>query len=614
MLIETAFTVLVINVCTSPAARARVATKTGSSVFRVSTVSKLLNAIGSNRVILVEPGTYDLGSPGVMSSLPAGGSLRARRVHDGLELEIRGVKNLTIRAAKPTISGKIHGAWDSRPRILARPRYAFVLRFVSCSKITLDNLVLGHTMAGYCRGGVLAAERSSDIQVKASELFGSGTVGVDLKKVAGFAMDRSVIRDCTYGIANVEKSVKVRFFDTRLEGNRKFDLVELRKSPGVRFTRCTFKRNRTELGQGNAFFKLDKGSSLTLVSCSFSTNTFDIFTNRPHRLQVEGSKAFKKLISGWLRRPDPQYNQIYSVTRYRKWIVTGSQAGLAFFDPASGKVVKLVKAYITSDLVVRGKHLWASGYRRIMRFDSLRMKTYLPSKKTRGSLLMEGPKGELLIKQHKLVHEPDHFWRYDSLNDNFVPMSVAGPRLLPSGLGGALVWILSAVMVRKNGQIWIIDFMRSLMRYDRAKLFTFKTGGRVYPGKNPKSFYEDPYGRLWVMDFKHGFLRYDDVNEVFVRDPTVADKGSAMAVDRKRGRTWMLHYTDGVHLKEKKKPARFFNLSGLRYMRSLHLDPNGDLWVGGWNALVRIYKTRNGWRQQSFVVTSASLDATVKVP
>jgi hypothetical protein len=45
------------------------------------------------------------------------------------------------------------------------------------------------------------------------------------------------------------------------------------------------------------------------------------------------------------------------------------------------------------------------------------------------------------------------------------------------------------------------------------------------------------------------------------------------------------------------------DLSRLRYMRAVHLETKtGDLWVAGWNGLVRIHRKGGAWKQQVFVV------------
>lgn len=561
----------------------------------VGSVRRLLSAIRSNRTLQLRPGTYDFGDE------PIAGTEHVRwgKVHDGHELIIENVENLTIVASRPS----------EPPRILARPRYAFVIKLVNVKNVTLEHLVLGHTPAGGCTGGVVGVENSQNVQISDSDLFGSGTVGVSLTDVEQFRFERSSIRECTYGIATVASSTDVLFSDSKFVDNAEYDLIDVTATPSVRFDRCVFRNNRTSKGYGYVFFKTDAKSSVTVNASKFESNVFDQITNDKRRLNVVGDKA-----KGWahkqLNKPDPQLNQIYRLVRYRKWIVAGTQAGIVFWNPKTGTVDAWVKAYISSDLMVRGKYLWAGTYRSVMRFDGLKSKTYLRAQKGRGGSLVSGPKGELVVHQEKLVQQPNHWWQYDDKADRFTPMPVASAGAMPALLGGG-AFTPHDVMVRKNGEIWGISFLRSLHRFKGGTETRLPIKGAKYPGHDPRELYEDPRGKLWSIDFDSGFLAYDDSSGAFVRHPIVGAKASEMVVDAKRGRTWFLHYTDGLHLVDGNK-KRFFDLSRLQYMRALLLDRDGSVWVGGWNALVHIQRQgASGWREQSYVVSSATVPAGV---
>jgi hypothetical protein len=556
----------------------------------VSTVAHLLHAIRSNRTIRMMPGTYHLDSVEGQQS----DHVRWEKVHDGQQLVIDGVENLTLVAATA-----------QRPKILAKPRYAFVLRFVNVKNVTLDKLVLGHTPEGGCTGGVVELDNAQSVQISDSDLFGSGTVGLSLKNVNQFRFERSSVRECTYGIATFDNATDVLFSDSKFIENEQFDLVELHDSPGVRFQRCEFEKNRTTSGTGYVFFKIDAKSSVVLDQSIFEDNEFDRLTNDKRRLKIVGGGP--GVAQKQLNKPDPQYNQIYALARYRKWIVAATQAGIVFWDPSTGTVDKLVKAYISGDMMVRGKHLWAGTYRQVIRFDGLKSKKYLRSQKTRGARLIAGPGGKLLLKQNKLVQQPNHWWEYQSKRDRFAPLTVSGQRHAPSILGGGSFFIFHDVLVRNNGEVWGIDFLKALVKSKRGKTTRIPIKG-AYPGTDPRRLYEDRRRRLWVIDFGSGFLRLDDATGKFIANPTVSAKGSDMVVDVLRNRTWLLHYTQGLYLEQPGGKVKPFDLSRLKYMRALLLDKDGSVWVGGWNALVHIQRQgASGWRQQSFKVTSASL-------
>ena len=538
----------------------------------VHSAEQFVRALGSNRTIRVMPGTYVLTDASGNTSSHVSWSDQ----YDGKQLDVSKVKNL-----------RIVGVGRTRPRLLARPRYAWVLRFAKSQNVTLENLVIGHTAAGSCRGGVVAFERSNKAQILRSELFGSGTIGVELDRVKGFLMDRSVIRGCTYGILTIKRSAGVKFLRSTFRDNHKFDLIHIYSSRNVRFERCVVTNNRTGLGGGYALFKLDRTSNVILQGGTYAKNTIDTFINRPKRLRVIGAAKLKKTIQRLINRPDPQYNQIYRVARYRKWVVTASQAGIAFIDAGTGQVVHLKKAYISSSLLVVGKHLWVGTYRNVFRFDGLRAKSYAYTPRGRGNHVLRGPRGEVYVRG-----SAGSFTRYDNKRDRLVAFSSAwSPSFRPYDV------------VFQPGVVWAVNMMAYVGRWQGGQWFYYRRSGYQYVGRDPRRFYVAPGGRLWVADFRDGFFYYDPGRDAFLRDPVVSDKGSDMAVDRKRKRTWFLHYTRGIYLKRPGKAVLHIDLSRLRYMRAVTLEPRtGDLWVAGWNGLVRLHKKGGVWKQQSYLV------------
>jgi polygalacturonase len=93
-----------------------------------------------------------------------------------------------------------------KARLLTKPRYAWVINFVDGEKIAIENVVLGHTEEGYCRGGVLRFENCKDVLVADTDLFGSGTYGLELVNCINVHFDNCTIRNvhtasCEFEIA-----------------------------------------------------------------------------------------------------------------------------------------------------------------------------------------------------------------------------------------------------------------------------------------------------------------------------------------------------------------------------------------------------------------------------
>ena len=107
--------------------------------IRVSTVAGFLEAISSNRTILLEPGTYRLEEN---RDLTNNSKIRWDDNYDGYYPSIRNVTNLTIS-----------GSEKGKSEILIMPQYGWVLEFFDCENIQLKNLTLGHVEQGACLGG-----------------------------------------------------------------------------------------------------------------------------------------------------------------------------------------------------------------------------------------------------------------------------------------------------------------------------------------------------------------------------------------------------------------------------------------------------------------------------
>jgi len=151
----------------------------------VASVDELLGAIGSNTVITVRAGRYDLTSAADYGAAGAGAGYMWSEAYDGYELKISGASNLTIKA-------------DGDVEITTAPRYANVMRLSSCTGVTLSGLTLGHEEApGYCAGNVVRVDSSTDISVNSCGLYGCGVVGVYAVNSQRVFINDSDIYECT---------------------------------------------------------------------------------------------------------------------------------------------------------------------------------------------------------------------------------------------------------------------------------------------------------------------------------------------------------------------------------------------------------------------------------
>ena len=249
----------------------------GEECIRVYTAEQFLNALGSNRHILVAKNTEINLSPLLndqslfrtrfMMWMPdATGGIGGDRtivvseeVFDGRQLTMVNMKQLVIEG-------------EGNSRIVVEPRYAFCLNFVDCEQCTVSNLTIGHTAGGYCTGGVVGFSRGRNNIVVDCDLYGCGAYGLQLSQTQNFALYSSKIRDCTYGIMTLESCEAAHFTHCDFFNNREYALVEAHGSIGTVFEDCRIFAN-----WGDAvLFSLDR--EFTLLGCAIYHPTENLGT------------------------------------------------------------------------------------------------------------------------------------------------------------------------------------------------------------------------------------------------------------------------------------------------------------------------------------------------
>lgn len=150
---------------------------------------------------------------------------------DGRQLELTNMHNLTIKGGKNC-------------HIIVAPRYACVLNFYDCTNIKVQNLTLGHTEEGYCEGCVIYAQGCEAINISDCDLYGCGTYGLEASQCHGLVMERTIIRDCSYGIMQLRGCQYFTFRNCDFYRCRDFGLIDADHAcPFLRFEACRFAQN-----------------------------------------------------------------------------------------------------------------------------------------------------------------------------------------------------------------------------------------------------------------------------------------------------------------------------------------------------------------------------------
>ncbi|MCT4593218.1 MAG: right-handed parallel beta-helix repeat-containing protein [Anaeromicrobium sp.] len=214
---------------------------------------ELGSTIGSNRTIYLDDKEYNLSTILYETDV-----LQKNPVHDGKEIIIKNIENLTI-------IGK------ENSKIVVEPRYANVLTFENCKNIKLHNLTIGHTIEpGHCTGGVIKALNTTGLTIKNSKLFGCGTQGLELESSNDIKVLDSEIYECSYGIMAIRDSGNILFKNNTFHDNKEFYGVEITEGNNITFEDNKFYNNETS--DDESLIHIYSGSNISFKDNIFENN------------------------------------------------------------------------------------------------------------------------------------------------------------------------------------------------------------------------------------------------------------------------------------------------------------------------------------------------------
>lgn len=230
-------------------------------VWRVNSVEAFLEAVGSDRVIELDPGTYVVSEAFEKQISNPTVSITTDDVDT--ELHILGVSNLTIR-----------GSSRGETKILTQPMFGNVLVFDFGGRIVLENLVLGHgPEPGFCTGGVLKFNSCRDVAIRNCRLFGSGTEGIFADKTGNLFVSKTTIDQCSYNILSLSECNDAVFEDCRFANNKSSvsGFINLYASSNVRFVNSAIVNNRSGLS-AYLFETTEMKSPVQITGCRITDN------------------------------------------------------------------------------------------------------------------------------------------------------------------------------------------------------------------------------------------------------------------------------------------------------------------------------------------------------
>jgi len=252
----------------------------------VSNVDEFLAALASDTTIVLAPGEYRLSSASSYGK-STGGNYSWRNLGGVYELDIEGLDNLSI-------IGK-----DAE--IVTEPRWADVLRFEHCYKLSLEGLTVGHTQqTEACEGGVIYLSRCDKAKIEGCSLYGCGTIGIQAYDCYGLTINSVDIYHCSSCGLDINNSSRVNVSDLRIFdcGNdesigKAWTAINVYDTEDMTVSACEIFDNR--------FINIIYGNSETIVfkDLSIHDNSSETAFCYSGKLRTEGLKMENNSFNSW---------------------------------------------------------------------------------------------------------------------------------------------------------------------------------------------------------------------------------------------------------------------------------------------------------------------------
>jgi len=222
-------------------------------------------------------------------------------------------------------------------RILVRPSDGWVLTFEGARDLTLEGLALGHAESGGCGAGVLRLVGCEGVRIESCDLFGSGTVGVELEVSSGVTLASSVIRDCATGAVHATESGGLSLQSCDLRDNAAYPLFGFSACEAVSIEGCAISGNR-----GETFLAVEGDPAEVLFAdCSVSDNVMERFAAGDYRPVMRDVRWQGNEFAGIGAAPEE------SVEAERWEFFAHLESGFGFEYPGSWRLDKGTEGFVS---------------------------------------------------------------------------------------------------------------------------------------------------------------------------------------------------------------------------------------------------------------------------
>jgi hypothetical protein len=208
---------------------------TNIDTFRVRNIYDLVRRIGSNTVIYIEKGNYDL------TKIPKHNNKHIELSENG-SVVFKNLDNLFLKGI------------GSEVEVFTSKYEVDVLNFKQVNRISLENINFGHSKSvSSCSidADVLEFNYSDDIRINNCELWGTGFVGLVLRNSRNIRIDNSRIYDCSSSAVLLNDSEDVIIKATYIENNELhtvdengWTLIDIRGKSSIVFDNSNFRKNK----------------------------------------------------------------------------------------------------------------------------------------------------------------------------------------------------------------------------------------------------------------------------------------------------------------------------------------------------------------------------------
>ena len=242
----------------------------GKNIIVVSNLAEFLAAIKPGATVVIKSSGLNL-TQGAYESRVANAKYPYARIdwaYGEPRVIIQNVNNLVIRSEE----GK-------KAELISEQPDEYVLNFVNCSNVTIENIIAGHDVPGYCTGGVFSIENSRDIKIIGCSLYGCGTEGLYLSDVMRLTMSHSEIYECTYGLMTIYDCDDMKFEYCSFSDTGEFDLITIARSNNITFNYCEFMDNFTWDSDYSIFTANRESSNIKVKNSYFINNDAMVLSN-----------------------------------------------------------------------------------------------------------------------------------------------------------------------------------------------------------------------------------------------------------------------------------------------------------------------------------------------